>query len=167
MPDHEACADSNLQEYACRLRAAAVCIREGRVLLVRHEHPRAAGPYWVPPGGGVLSGESLRAAALRELKEETGCEGEAVGVLGFREVLKPEGMVFEVFLEVALKGQCAPERLECPAGDVLKEARWFTEEALGEVQVYPEALADWLRDSQRHTIPLDRLCMAPVVIRGR
>ncbi len=43
---------------------------DGRVLLFSATDPR--GQVWFTPGGGVHRGESLEAAAVRELAEETG-----------------------------------------------------------------------------------------------
>ena len=46
---------------------------EGRVLLLHGwdpHHPEA--PFWFTIGGGAEQGESLRDAATRELREETG-----------------------------------------------------------------------------------------------
>lgn len=49
----------------------ALVIHEGKVLLVRRKHPPARGE-WSVPGGRVLPGETLQAAAEREVYEETG-----------------------------------------------------------------------------------------------
>ncbi|MBA5872847.1 MAG: NUDIX domain-containing protein [Nitrospira sp. CR2.1] len=48
-----------------------VVVREGSVLLVRRNNPPDAGK-WGFPGGKIEPGETLRAAAAREVKEETG-----------------------------------------------------------------------------------------------
>ncbi len=57
-----------------------VCLRSDNVLLIR----RGAPPFenqWSLPGGRIEWGERTRDAALRELKEETGCEAELVGLI--------------------------------------------------------------------------------------
>ncbi len=54
-----------------RVGVGAVVLREGRVLLVRRGVAPACG-LWAIPGGGLELGESLRAAAEREIHEETG-----------------------------------------------------------------------------------------------
>ncbi|MFZ4605674.1 MAG: NUDIX hydrolase [Caulobacter sp.] len=44
----------------------------GRLLLMRFEDPANSGGGWCTIGGGVDDGETLEAAAWRELREETG-----------------------------------------------------------------------------------------------
>jgi ADP-ribose pyrophosphatase YjhB (NUDIX family) len=53
-----------------RIRVSAILRWRERVLLCRHEKPGKE--YWLLPGGGVNSGESLVDALHRELAEELG-----------------------------------------------------------------------------------------------
>lgn len=55
-----------------RIRVSAILRWKGRVLLIRHEKPGK--DYWLLPGGGVNSGESLVDALHRELAEEIGLD---------------------------------------------------------------------------------------------
>ena len=56
-----------------RIRVSAILRWHGSILLCRHEKPGKE--YWLLPGGGVNSGESLADALRRELAEEIGGEG--------------------------------------------------------------------------------------------
>ena len=58
-----------------RIRVSAVLRWQDRVLLCRHEKA-GRGEYWLLPGGGVNSGESLLDALHRELSEEVGIDDE-------------------------------------------------------------------------------------------
>jgi 8-oxo-dGTP diphosphatase len=61
---------------------AAVC-RDGRVLVIQRGREPSRG-VWTVPGGAVHLGESMRAAAVREVREECGIEievGRVVGIL--------------------------------------------------------------------------------------
>src|SRR5215211_4267351 len=53
-----------------RIRVSAILSWKGRILLCRHE--KGDRKYWLLPGGGVNSGESLTRALHRELAEEIG-----------------------------------------------------------------------------------------------
>ena len=67
-----------------RIRVSAILRWRDRVLLCRHEkHGRE---YWLLPGGGVNSGESLVDALQRELAEE-------IGIVGDDDELPVEGPV--------------------------------------------------------------------------
>lgn len=58
-----------------RLAAYAVCIEAERLLLARYGH-------WTLPGGEVEHAEDPIDAVIRELAEETGCDGTVVRLLG-------------------------------------------------------------------------------------
>lgn len=54
--------------FTCDLRAAAVLVKGGKILLQRD----ADGSEYALPGGHVQVGETLEDALLREFSEETG-----------------------------------------------------------------------------------------------
>jgi len=56
-------------------------VRRGDDFLVAHRAPDGGG-YWHTIAGGVEPGEEPEAAALRELREETGLEAEAIQPIG-------------------------------------------------------------------------------------
>jgi 8-oxo-dGTP pyrophosphatase MutT (NUDIX family) len=63
-----------------RLGAAAVILDDqGRVLLVKHTYGRM---NWELPGGAAERGESIVETALREVREETGLDVEALHTTG-------------------------------------------------------------------------------------
>lgn len=71
--------------------AAAIAIVEnqGHVLLVRRRNPPDAG-MWGFPGGKIKFGESIHAAAVRELYEETGVRAEPGDVVTAVDVIHPQ-----------------------------------------------------------------------------
>ncbi|MFD1721212.1 NUDIX hydrolase [Amnibacterium endophyticum] len=129
----------------------------GRVLLLRGGDSAApeAGSWWITPGGGLEPGEDARAAAIREVEEETGHRLAGLGdpVLRRASVFPFGGRLLdqrELYF-VARVPAFAPhtagwtelERRE------LQEQRWWTLDELRttEETVYPEALADLVAEA--------------------
>jgi ADP-ribose pyrophosphatase len=112
-----------------RLGVSTVVRRDGAVLLVQ----RAKAPYrgiWAFPGGAVEYGESLKAAAAREVREETGIEVEIGEAIGHAEVLpghETAGVGGHYVLFVFAGRYIGGDTI---AGDDAAEARWFRAEEL-------------------------------------
>jgi ADP-ribose pyrophosphatase YjhB (NUDIX family) len=115
---------------------AVVVDATGRVLVVRRARPPSAGE-WTLPGGRVEAGETLVAAALREVLEETGVAAQAVCPLGVVEIAR-EGFSYAIHehLLVAPVPAPAPE-----PGDDAAEARWAHRRELAALAVRDDALA--------------------------
>jgi 8-oxo-dGTP diphosphatase len=62
----------------------AVCVRDGRLLVIRRGRGVAVG-RWSLPGGRVEPGETLDAALRRELREETGLDVTVDALCGIAE----------------------------------------------------------------------------------
>ncbi len=64
----------------------AICVRDGRLLLVLRGRGASSGA-WAPPGGRLDPGETLRVAVARELAEETGLTGRVGSLVGVDEAV--------------------------------------------------------------------------------
>jgi 8-oxo-dGTP pyrophosphatase MutT (NUDIX family) len=75
-------------------------IEEDRVLLLQRTHAHPQANLWCAPGGKLISNETPRLAAIRELREETGIEvdPESLIYLGKFYVQYPNGdFIFHLF----------------------------------------------------------------------
>jgi 8-oxo-dGTP diphosphatase len=102
----------------------ATVIRDDHVLLVRRANPPDAG-RWGFPGGKIEAGETIEAAAIRELLEETGIHATAYRVFTAVDAFDRDengGLLHHYVLVAVL---CAWVAGEPVAGDDALEARWF------------------------------------------
>ena len=96
-----------------------VCLRGEEVLLIRRGKPPREGE-WSLPGGRVEWGEGAQAAALRELKEETGVQAELTGLLAVVDGVFPAADKHYVLVDYAARWVSG----EPVAGDDAVEARF-------------------------------------------
>jgi ADP-ribose pyrophosphatase len=114
-------------EYPDRPRVAVgtVVMQDDRVLLVCRGKPPAQGE-WAIPGGSVELGETLQAAAEREIREETGLSvraGEIVHV--FDTIRRDEaGQIRFHYVIVDLLADFISGKLL--PGDDVSDARWIS-----------------------------------------
>lgn len=123
------------------LVAAAVVIREGRVLLSQRKGGSHLAGAWEFPGGKVEAGEDPKAALARELEEELGVQatvGDIVEVT-FHRYDEADKSVLLLFYEASL----APGSPEPRAVDVA-DVTWADETFL-EPAKFPPADVDVLR----------------------
>lgn len=71
-----------------RCAASAAIFRGPEVLLVQRGKAGPIQGFWSLPGGHVEPGEPVRAAALREVREEAGVVAELAGLLDVHEVIR-------------------------------------------------------------------------------
>jgi len=114
------------------------CFRGDDVLLIRRGQPPRVGE-WSIPGGRIEWGEAAAAAALRELREETGVDAELVGLVDVVDGLfraRSDGIVWGhyVLIDYAARWIAGEAR----AGDDAAEAHFVAPDALAALPLWDE-----------------------------
>ena len=130
-----------------RIRAAAIIVRDNKLLLVMHRHPRTGVEWWVPPGGGIEDRENIYDCARREVHEETGLTVELGQILYLREFVDLEQTwhMLEVFiLATSFQGELTTANINplAPEAAYIREVRFLSQDEMQGLTVYPEILKD-------------------------
>lgn len=117
-----------------------ICLRGADVLLIKRGKPPLK-DCWSLPGGRIEWGENTRAAALRELQEETGITAEIIGLVDVVDGLfsapgEDAPHAHYVLIDFAARWIGGAPR----AGDDAAEARFFSPEDLDALGLWSETL---------------------------
>ncbi|HLF61379.1 MAG TPA: NUDIX domain-containing protein [Acidimicrobiia bacterium] len=107
-----------------------VLIEDNRLLLIQRGHEPGLG-RWAVPGGKVNSGESLRDAAVREVREETGLEVQTGEVIWVGEHISEHGHIVIIDFEGQVVGG------EVAAADDAVQARWVGLDQVADYDLTP------------------------------
>jgi len=126
----------------CDLGVAARAIKNDKILLVKEALGRYQG-RWSLPKGHVDSGEDPETAVLRELYEETGTNGEIIGLAAVRSTLNKQ--MPAVFI-------CYDVHVTTDTGvidtDEISDCRWFSLNELKNLE--------WVSDTM-HNLSIEAL----------
>jgi ADP-ribose pyrophosphatase YjhB (NUDIX family) len=134
-----------------QLRLAAIIVVREQILLV--EHRKRAQRYWVLPGGRLQGNETLKAALMRELREELKLDAEVGRLVIVSEMLAPDRHVVNLIFEAQI-GEGIEPRLD-QADPVLAGWQWVAVNRLPRMDFRPP-IADAIRDvvAERFTGPV-------------
>jgi 8-oxo-dGTP diphosphatase len=122
-----------------RIRVSAILRRETGILLVRQEKPGRE--YWLLPGGGVNSGESLMDALQRELSEEIGIDKDFPfeGPVALADSISPPGAPPKHVLHIVFAGYLGGRSLErvTSRDEAVRNHRLFEVEELRDIVLHP------------------------------
>jgi 8-oxo-dGTP pyrophosphatase MutT (NUDIX family) len=131
-----------------RLRACALIIKDGAILLIEYENDNGDGVHYNLPAGGVEPGETFVEAVKREAKEEA-CVDVEVGPVAFVYEYQPTksnyiygdthsvGITFECELKLGSYPKL-PQKPDPKQTDV----KWIPISELNSIQLYPEINQD-------------------------
>ena len=133
--------ESSKREYPDRpiVGVGAVIVDQGRVLLVKRGSPPLLGE-WSLPGGVVELGETLRAAAEREAREETGLLVKAGEVLEVLDRIVPGKDGAPQYHYVLIDFLCAVHGGELRAGGDAADVHWAGESELAQFKLEQPAV---------------------------
>ena len=117
----------------------AVVFKGDRVLLVRRGQPPAE-DLWAIPGGSVELGETLQAAAEREIFEETGIQIRAAQPIYIFDVIERDETRHIRFHYVIVDLAADYVSGELSAGDDAVEVRWISAEEINSLSVSSSTL---------------------------
>lgn len=144
-----------MYEGKVRVRASGLLLEEGKLLLVKLTSPATGKDIWMPPGGGVEPGESLKDALKREFVEETGLQIQVEDLVHINEFIEGPYHALEFFFFVKTLGgklELGSDPEYVGHQQLLKEIGWFSKQEVQNIDVTPDYIKEelWKNDGREY-----------------
>jgi 8-oxo-dGTP diphosphatase len=128
-----------------RIRAAGILVREGQILLVRHE--KNGRSYWLLPGGGVDYGETVEEGLRREFQEEVGLAIQVEKLVLVHDSIPPDRhrQVLNLYFTVSADRH----ELRVTPDGVLRDAAFYPLDQFASMTVNPDVKGEILEGIKR------------------
>ncbi len=135
-----------------RVRVCGLLIDDDKILLAQIHSPITDQLVWMPPGGGLTFGESMKDCLKREFKEETNLSVEPGALVHVNELLKKSYHAVECFFEV--KKTSGAEKLGKDPElswdrQMLRDLKWVSIDELSEINFAPVSLVEKIQHWDR------------------
>jgi 8-oxo-dGTP diphosphatase len=126
------------------IRAVAIVIKDNKVLLIKRKNGGKV--YYVFPGGGVEENETIEAAVLREVKEETTLEVRIKKLLYHHHYIENSDQYFylcDYLSGEPVLGNANEKEDMTNNSDNFYLPTWIVIDKLSSLLVYPLEIRDW------------------------
>lgn len=126
-----------------RVRSCGLLFEKNKILLVELKSPIIDEWIWMPPGGGVEFGESLKEALTREFLEETGLSISVKEQIHVNEVIEPPIHAIEFYFRVERTGGSLSLGKDPESGEneqILRNIGFFSRKELMSMNSRPDFL---------------------------
>jgi 8-oxo-dGTP diphosphatase len=141
-----------------RLRACGLLVRDSAILLIKIHSPVTDQLVWMPPGGEIKFGESLKKGVKREFREETKISVEVGDLLYVNELMENLFHAVECYFEVN-RTEGTPRLGFDPEfsedQQLLNDLKWIPIPKLKDIRfVPPNLLKKLMHWEQRYSFPI-------------
>ena len=138
------------------IRPATITIKQNKVLLVKSKY--GGEEFYLFPGGGLESGETLEEGAIRETFEETGIKVKIKELVHVNEYIYKKDWNKRSIASFFLTEQVGEGKINIQTIDdgKIKEVVWVGIEKLDKLDVKPKILIKSIKDYVKKKIPFPK-----------
>lgn len=132
-----------------RVRVCGLLVEEDSILLAQIYSPVIKNLVWIPPGGGLKFGETMKECLIREFHEETNLQIDVHNLIHINELVADSYHALEFYFEVTKTGGelalgSDPEMSEDK--QLLKDLKWISIDELADIDFAPQNLLKKIQD---------------------